>query len=452
MKRMQRTGLAMMLSLAWAMSGQADVTVPAAIGGVPPSGPPYVYDYTTGPLDLGVDNVLHPGTDAVTFTGITTLTHGTGGAFVWTNSASTRPSLTIAGSGQLNTRGIDTSCAANSGNASGGDLALTSTGGILIDGTIVTTASDNGIGGDVNISAGGAVNVVSEITTEGEKQPGTISISGSSVTLGATVNMDGNGNQSTKDITLTATNGTVSVTGDIWQRVNGKNNHNRLANIAGSAGVSITGDLISYLNNNESNLRTPGTIIIVSSEGGVTVGGTLDTSRRSDSNNATPGGPVTVTAAVDIAIGTINTYSSSANAPATGGAISVTSTDGDIDIGSIDASCSVTNGNIMLSATNGTITLGSLDVSKLNVIELYAMHNGLIVTGAITGLAVVDDTVQGGFKSGMLSGDVLYSLAANPSLVSPPYRILDKDTSADTTFKLLTEFEVPPAGTVISVR
>jgi len=434
---------------AWA----TDVTVPDAIGGVTPSGPPYTYDYSGNPLNLGSDNILHPNAGDVTFTGITTLTNGTGGAFDWTASGSARPNLTINGSSQLNTRGIDTSCEANSGNFGGGSLFVTSTGGgILIDGTIVTTASDNGIGGDVNITAGGAVNVVSAITTAGEKQPGAISISGSSVTLGGTVNMDGNSNQSTKDITLTATNGTVAVTGDIYQRVNGKNNHNRTASISGSAGVSITGSILSYINNNESTTRGPGTISITSGEGGVTVGGTMDTSRRSDSNNDTPGGPVTVTAAVDIAIGTINTYSSSTNAPATGGAISVTSTTGDIYVGTMNASCSVQGGDVVLSAANGTITLGSLDVDKLNVVALDAMHNGLIVTGAIDGLTVVGDTVQGGFKSGMLSGDILYSAAANPSLSSPPYRILDKVTSADTNFRLVTSFATTPQGTVILLQ
>lgn len=427
----------------------ANIEVPADIGGVSASGTgsvadPYKYDYSSSALDLGADNVYNVDltsdtTENTLFTNITSLSYDAGGFFIYTNAVpSNRPHLYIYATSNINVRDIDTRTFSTL-NYYGGDVYLKAGENITVEDII--TEGGNRDAGDVTLTAGDTVTIVSNLNTVG-KHPGHVTITASSIVFsGGDLDASAPGsNRNGQDVTLTATNGNISIVGSILA--------DSLQGLGGPVVMNCTGNIVIGSTVDARGKRYDGGSINIVASGSVTISNDVTAAMYSDPRTpSADGGTISITADGAVWLGSdVHTYTIGTNINETyvddAGNIAITSTADNVTIvGDISAHSRVSaNGHLNISAPNGTITLGNLAVTNFNIITLTAGNNGLITTGAIDGLTIAGSTVKGGFKSGTISGSILYNAGMNPSLPSPPYDILDKDTSADTGYKLVSDW------------
>ena len=327
--------------------------------------------------------------------GSNTISKGKGGGIVNISAAN---NLTVPGA--IYTRSVSPV------DCSGGNVTISSTtGDIDIDGTITTSGSGGSSGtksGIVNISAaGGTANVVS-ITTYTQKGSESITVVGNAVVVDGDLDASSGGsNVAGSDITLTSSNGNMSVTGDI--KCYSGQGLGATATIGASGGnVSIIGAVNCY------GTKADGGSANISASGTITVDGLINSASKSDPGGSDQdGGPTTFTAGGNISLTAIDTFSIGPDAGEDGGDINITSTNGNVTVsGDINAnSISSTDGNLTVSAANGTIELADIDINELNLITLTAQSQGLTITGALSNLTIDQgaQTVQGGLKSGSIN-------------------------------------------------
>lgn len=415
----------------------ADIDIPDDIGGVSASGDggsttPYTYDYSSGALDIGADNILNTNLTHLTgntvFTNITTLSYGAAGTFDWRGWIDdvNRPYLKIYASSTVEIRSIYTG-----------------------------QQTDNTQNGDVTIlSSGGKVTIDDVLNLNGVKTGGDITIDAMTVEINTDIDVSGEANAGAGAVSLTAHTGTVSITGSILADVQ-KQTANTVT-ICTYDDISIAGNLSAYqhgTNQDAPGYAIGGTITMTSTNGDISVGGTVSTSAGGGGrmSRQLDGGSITITAAGNIFVYALETDTDSTNTAAMGGDISITSSGGNVTIsnhiyaqtlawkdGAWDGA---TNGDLTISA-NGTITLPGLNITNFGDITLSATAQGIVITGAIDGLTIDQgaQTVKGGFTTNSLSGSVLCVEAMNPTLTNAPYSILDKDTDADTGCDLVTSW------------
>lgn len=442
----------LLVFFATAITVTADIEVPDPIGGVGPigsgsGGDPLTYNYSSSALDLGADNIIntnHSGNGNVVLTGITTLSYGSGGSFDFSCVATSYQAhafLRIYASSNVNVRSIDTR-ALTSGNFEGGHVVIEAGQDITAD--YIVTMGMNRNSGNATLVAGDTVTIVSNLTTEG-KGGGHLNVTASSI-IGDGFNARAtSNNRNAGDLNLTATNGSIVVAGDILSDSG--------QGYGGPVALNASGDIIVGGTVDVDGKRYSAGSVTMMAGGNITVTGAVTAAMPLDPV-ASPedGGPITITAGGAISLTDVDSHTIGINVTDDAGNIAITSTTANVTITGVINAHSDTgiNGHLNISAPDGIITIGDLDVDNFNVITFDAGRQGLIVTGRIDGLIVGSGTVKGGFKTDSLSGDILYSEDANTHYpLAGNYRILDKDTDADTGYMLVNKF---PVSTVIIVK
>lgn len=425
------------------------------------------------------------------------------------NTADAGP-VTLVGDSVTVSDTIDTGVASKGDD--GGHITITATGGD-VQTRLIDTYASNAAGGNaglVHITANGSVNIMSNIWAHGAKQSGatnqvvitagtnifvngdilTESTAGKSggITLDgyAGVTVTGKLSGAGKDgcnggVNVSSSAGDVSVSGDITTIQSQGGSPRGAVTITAGNNVWVGGDILTYASRQNSTdgpvtITTGGDITLdgeidthgsqyqtagIASEGGpvsMTAGGNITATERictaiinaATVHTTNDAGNISITGTQDVVLGDLDTTTISTNNTSDGGDIRIVSTTGDIYLsGNMDArALAGTYGDLTISAPGGIITIGDITVTNFNLVTLDASIYGLIITGDIDGLTIAGNTVKGGFKTNSLSGDILYNESANVDLTGE-YKILDKDTDADTGRKLVIKF---PTSTAIIIK
>lgn len=363
--------------------------------------------------------------------------------------------VNISSAGKITVSGkIDSRSTGTVGTGAGADITLNSGGNITVGGTIDTGGSGSGGGtasGKINITAAGSV-TTAHITTRTGKGASPITVTGAVVNVSGNVDASSAGsNAGGSNIKIASTAGGITIVSNLTVTSGQGTGGNIQLDAAGN--LSVGGEI------DARGKRFRAGSVDISANGDIVITGVVSTAMwADDSNPDLDGGPVSIWAAGAITLeGGIDTYTIGTNHNTTfdeAGSIAITSSTDSVTIcGDINAdSPKTTNGNLTVWAPNGIITLGNLNVTNLNLITLEAGMHGLIVTGDIDGLIITEGpkTVKGGFKASSISGDILYSEAANADdVLIGNYSILDKDTGLDTGYYLVNKF---PTATIIMVK
>lgn len=320
---------------------------------------------STGNLSILANQIS---TSGITTTGATVTLTGVQGittANIDTTSSGSYPGAAVtlvAGGGSVTTGTIDTYV--TSGAEAAGNVTILADGDITTSGGgIVTMEGDTGTGncGNINLSSSNGSISLAAIETfnsnaSNQSLAGNVTVSAyDNITVAGTIDTHNHGSNNSGSITLTSSNGSVSVSGgSIYTTIDNASS----PGAAGSITVSALDDIAISVN--PIQLLTlgsgaAGSVLINSTNGSITVSGDIQTSAGSGDTGAN-GGNVTMTAQNNISISTIEANGGSGSYTDTtgnammfgnggnGGAISLTATTGTISSGAITANGGSGNG------------------------------------------------------------------------------------------------------------
>jgi len=358
-------------------AGNITINSPDTSESIPSSDPDFTALTTSNAL------ILRAGLASVSPTGLPSSAEGT---------SFTTPASPLLPTGSIQVGSINTYTSSNGIISNGGTVILQATGNI-------TAQYINTFGGDINLtSTNGEINLTSTngIYTGGYYANSQNQQNGGNITLNAYGNIN---------------TGFISSYGGYGGYINNVNQSNSrnggAINITSSNGNVTTGYISSdsnnyYYNSSNStayygNAGNAGAVTITANNGSITTNSISTSSYAGSYNNAIPvnsgnGGNITLNAKGNINAGYINTgsylYNNNGGNAGNGGAVNITSTNGNVTIEDIDSTSSANNSgssttdNSGNAGNGGAVTITANNGSITN--RGYTNSNNITDTGYIT--------------------------------------------------------------------